>query len=256
MSDVLLDRVTKTYRRRPALQGINLRLTAGTTAIMGPNGAGKTTLLRLLATAIRPDSGQIRIHGADPNRPLELARIRTRLGYAPDGNDLDTRLSVLQFLHHVAALKGLDITERNRDIEQQIEALGLGHALHRQVRQLPTGTVRRLLVAQAMLGRPQLLVLDEPFADVDHESRHLLIDVLRRSSDHLTVVLAGHHLNDLAAIANRLVILKAGTVAFDNTPADLVAAGLATTNPDDLSPLEAGYLAALSDRPRPEPDPM
>ena len=217
----LLD-VARSYRSNRVLDGFTLDLGAGVTGLLGPNGAGKTTLLRLLATVLAPDSGELRLLGRDPRRSDDRIEIRRRLGYVPQEPGFHQDFSAFDFVDYLAILKEMtDTTARHDEVRRVLGVVGLDEVRHRKIRRLSGGMRRRVAIAQALLGRPELLVLDEPTVGLDPEQRLRFREMLSDARGGTTVVLSTHQTNDVTALCQRVVVLHEGTVRFDGTPAAL-----------------------------------
>ncbi len=217
----LLD-VARSYRSNRVLDGFTLDLRAGVTGLLGPNGAGKTTLLRLLATVLAPDSGELRLLGRDPRRSDDRIEIRRRLGYVPQEPGFHQDFSAFDFVDYIAILKEMtDTTARHDEVRRVLGVVGLDEVRHRKIRRLSGGMRRRIAIAQALLGRPELLVLDEPTVGLDPEQRLRFREMLSDARGGTTVVLSTHQTNDVTALCQRVVVLHEGTVRFDGTPSAL-----------------------------------
>jgi ABC-2 type transport system ATP-binding protein len=224
MNTVTLTDVAKTYGRTEALSGVDLALTPGITGLLGPNGAGKTTMLRILATALAADSGAVRIHGEDPTKPDGRVVVRRRLGYVPQETGFPRGFTAFGFVDYLAILKEwADVTARHEEVRRVVDLVGLTDVATKRVTSLSGGQRRRVVLAQAMLGRPDLLVLDEPTAGLDPAQRGRLRDVLGRAGESATVVISTHQTEDVAALCERVVVLDAGRILFDGAVADLIA---------------------------------
>ena len=221
---VELDQVTKRYGRTVAVDGVSLSIATGITGLLGPNGAGKTTLLRILATVLAPDSGHVELLGrstADADGRLE---IRRRLGYVPQEPGFHRQFSAFDFVDYIAVLKL--ITERRArhdEVRRVLDLLGLTSVMHKRIRQLSGGMRRRVAIAQALLGSPELLVLDEPTAGLDPEQRLRFRELLSTAAGGATVVLSTHQTEDVAALCQRVVVIHGGVVRYDGTPTGLAA---------------------------------
>lgn len=227
-SRVCVDDVFRSFGRVRALDGVSLRAPAGVTGLLGPNGAGKTTLLSIVATVASPDAGRLRILGFDPAEPAQRVEIRRRLGYLPQELGYHRQFKVAEFLDYVAILKEMtDRRERRGEVAQVLAAVGLEPVASRRVRALSGGMRRRLGVAQALLGGPQLLVLDEPTAGLDPEQRLRFRELLSELPGQPVVLLSTHQADDVAAICATVVVLLGGRVRFVGAPAELagIAAG-------------------------------
>ena len=223
MTDVLhAQGLTKRYRATTVLDRVELHAGPGITGVLGPNGAGKTTLLRMLATVLRPDEGTIRAFGLDPADGAQRREIRRRLGYQPQEPGFFQNFTVLAFLDYVAILKELaPRDDRRREVRRVIDLVDLGAVANRKIRKLSGGMRRRVALAQALLGRPQLLLLDEPTAGLDPEQRLRFREVVSEVAAEHTVLLSTHQTDDVAAVCDRVVVLHQGGIRFDGTPTEL-----------------------------------
>jgi ABC-2 type transport system ATP-binding protein len=204
-----------------ALTDVDLRARGGLLAILGPNGAGKTTLLRCLATVLRTGAGALTLDGLDPARESERIEIRRRLGYLPQETGLVEGSRAFDVVEYLAALKGLRDDRRRRvEVFDALERVGLRAEASTPVERLSGGMRRRLGLAQALLGDPGLLVLDEPAAGLDPDERFRLREIVTERRMASTVVVSTH-LTDEAAICDAVVVLVAGGVRFAGSPAEL-----------------------------------
>ena len=220
---VFTEAIGKSFGERTAITDVTLLAQGGITAVLGPNGCGKSTLLRCLATVMVPDTGSIRIDGLDPRRETERIEARRRLGYAPQECGFDPRIRVFDAVDYVAVLKGhRDTRRRRRSAFEVLDRVGLADRVGERVGDLSGGMRRRLVVAQALLGSPTILILDEPGAGLDPDERLRLREILAERRRTATVLLATH-LTDEAAAADTVVVLGGGTVQFAGTPEQLAA---------------------------------
>jgi ABC-2 type transport system ATP-binding protein len=202
--------VGRTYRSVNALHDVSLTVTAGElVGLLGPNGAGKTTLLNLLTGVRRPTSGRVELFGGDPTQ----AENRRRIGVTPQETGLPATLRVGECVDLVAA-HFLDPLPRG----ELLERFGLADLVRRQTGGLSGGQRRRLAVALAFVGRPSLVFLDEPTTGLDVTARHSLWDGIRAfHADGGTVLLTSHYLEEIEALAKRVVVLGEGRVLADDT---------------------------------------
>jgi ABC-2 type transport system ATP-binding protein len=214
--------VRKRLGRTPALQGVSLDLSAGVTGLLGPNGAGKTTLMRILATVLGPDEGELRLLGRDPTRPSERPAIRRALGYMPQEPGLHPRFTAFEFVDYIAILKEHTARRARHDEVRRVLALtGLSDVAGMRVRALSGGMRRRLALAQALIGDPRLLILDEPTAGLDPEQRLRFRELISALAEDRAVLLSTHQTEDVAAVCARVVVLAQGRRVFAGTPADI-----------------------------------
>ena len=224
MSTVRVRDVTKRFGRTDALSGISFEAGAGVTGLLGPNGAGKTTLLRILATVLAPDSGRVQLLGRNPTEAGDRLEIRRRLGYLPQEPGFHRGFTVFEFVDYVAILK--EMTDRHRrhdEVRRVIDQVGLSEVSGRRIRALSGGMKRRVGVAQAILGDPELVVLDEPTAGLDPEQRLRFRDLVSRIGEGRTVLLSTHQTEDVAALCRHVVVVDGGRTVFDGTPSALTA---------------------------------
>src|SRR5262245_22641198 len=217
-----LERVGKRYGSRPALTDVTLTHEGGVLGVLGPNGAGKTTLLRLVATVIAPDSGGVRLLGYDPGRSDDRLSIRRRLGYVPQEPGFHRSFTSFEFVDYVAILKELvERRDRHAEVRRVLALVGLEREAHRKIKKLSGGMRRRLALALALIGEPDLLVLDEPTVGLDPEQRLRFRALVSEHAEGRTVLLSTHQTEDVAALCPRVVVLVEGRVRFDGTPREL-----------------------------------
>ena len=222
---VLLSGVRKSFKGTHALDGVDLSLTPGVTGLLGPNGAGKTTLLRILATVLPADDGDVRLLGRNPGDHEERTEIRRRLGYLPQELGFPRGFSAFAFVDYMAVLKEWsDADRRHAEVRRVLGQVDLGNLASKRIRALSGGQRRRVALAQALLGRPELLILDEPTTGLDPEQRASLRAVLAETARSSTLVISTHQTEDVAALCERVIVLDAGQVRFDGAVVDLVAA--------------------------------
>jgi ABC-2 type transport system ATP-binding protein len=221
---VSVEQLRKRYRSRDpwAVDGVTFQLEPGQAfGLLGPNGAGKSTVVKMIAGLLKPDGGSVSLFGADPGNPTS----RTELGFAPEDPDFPKFLRAREVLDYFASLLGLDDAERKRRIPETLAFAGLD-AERRQVRQFSKGMKQRLGIAQAILGRPKLLILDEPTADLDPLGRRdvrALIERLKESG--VAVLLNSHLLSEVELVCDTVAILVKGRVLKEGTMAEVVPEG-------------------------------
>ncbi|PVG84299.1 ABC transporter ATP-binding protein [Nocardioides gansuensis] len=219
---VAVSALTKTYGARVAVDEVDLSLGSGIIGVLGPNGAGKTTLLRMLATVLAPDKGTISLNGLDPRVPAERVEIRRRLGFLPQSSELYPNFTPLELVDYVAVLKEhTDRDWRRREATRVLEAVGLADRMHQKIRTLSGGMQQRVALAAALLGDPELLVLDEPATGLDPEQRLELRSLLARSAGRGTVILSTHNTAEVAALCQRVLVMREGRICFTGTPGEL-----------------------------------
>jgi len=218
--------IEKRFLRTVALDGVTFDADAGITGLLGPNGAGKTTLLRMLATVLAPDAGDLRLLGWDPDTAEDRLAIRRRLGYMPQEPGFHRNFTAFEFVDYVAILKEMvDRRARHDEVRRVLALVGLDDVAGRKIKNLSGGMRRRVALAQALLGDPDLLVLDEPTAGLDPAQRLRFREIVSERAEARTVILSTHQTEDVAALCPRVVVMDGGRTLFDGTPAEL--AGMA-----------------------------
>ena len=214
--------VAKRFASLQALAGVSLEIAEGEFfGLLGPNGAGKTTLISCLAGLVRPDSGSLRVMGYDVNADFREAR--RRLGVVPQELVFDPFFNVRETLRIQSGYFGI---RKNDDwIDEILENLDLTSKAEVNMRRLSGGMKRRVLVAQALVHKPPVIVLDEPTAGVDVELRQGLWQFIRRlNGEGHTIILTTHYLEEAEALCNRIALMKQGKVLALDTTANLMAA--------------------------------
>jgi ABC-2 type transport system ATP-binding protein len=221
---VELDAVEKSFGAVRALSQVTFTIAPSVTGVLGPNGAGKTTLMRMVATVLAADRGGIRLLGGDPTKPSERLDIRRRLGYMPQEPGFYRSFTAFEFVDYVAILKEMtDRRRRHDEVHRVLAVVGLESVATRKVKALSGGMRRRLALAQALLGEPDLLVLDEPTAGLDPEQRLRFREVVSQLHNRPTVLLSTHQTEDVTALCEDVVVLAGGVVKFHGLPSLLTA---------------------------------
>ncbi len=215
--------LTKTYANGVrALAGVDLEVSPGLYGLLGPNGAGKSTLMRTLATLQGPDAGSITFNGVDVLEEPDY--LRRRLGYLPQQIASYPGVSGTALLERFAWLKGRTARgERKREVAQLLERVNLGDVGHRAVATYSGGMLRRFGIALALLGSPELLIVDEPTAGLDPAERNRFHRVLSDVGAEAIVLLSTHIVEDVESLCGRLSVIAEGRVVAEGTPAELTA---------------------------------
>lgn len=234
------------YRRRTALEGVSLALRPGVHGLLGPNGAGKTTLMRVLATLVEPDSGEVELLGHSGSDAQGRAEIRRALGYLPQTFGYYPRFTVREFVEYFAWLKQIPPVQIPGAVELALARVGLVSRAADRLKTLSGGMLRRVGIAQAIVNRPKLLLLDEPTAGLDPEQRVAFRALVTDLAADSTVVLSTHLAEDVATTCDDVVIMAEGRLAFRGTTRDLITLGQDRDGGAADSTIERGYSAALA----------
>ena len=212
--------LSKTYGKVKALSNVSFTLYEGVYGILGPNGAGKSTLINLITDNVRRETGEILLDGQDISS-LKLDYFNY-IGYMPQEQGYYAEFSVRAFLMYVARLKGLKGKKIKQKTQELIEEFHLEAFCHKKVGSLSGGMRQRVLLAQALLNDPKILILDEPTAGVDPQERINIRNIISRLSKDRIIIIATHIVSDIEAIAKEIVIMKGGQVIKKETPNRLI----------------------------------
>ena len=215
---VQLCQVSFSYRRRLVLDCLDIELSTGVTGLVGENGAGKTTLLRLLAGLQRPDRGSIRWQGGDLNRVPHFAR---EVGYLPQSSTPTRMLTTRNYVEYFALLKGLPRREVAAATDDALDTVGLSARARERTSALSGGMFKRAAIAAAIVGRPRLLLFDEPTVGLDPVQRLGILQLIGRLSEDAVTLFSTHLVEDLHIAAQHLVVLRNGKVAYAGPTADV-----------------------------------
>ena len=238
--------LVKRYDGRAVVDGLDLVADAGRiTAVLGPNGAGKTTTIECCEGLRVPDGGTVRVLGLDPR--TDAHALSPRVGVMLQDGGLPTGVRALEMLQHVSTMYA-----HPRDVTDLTDRLGLGSFARTTVRRLSGGQRQRLALAIALVGRPELVFLDEPSAGMDPQSRHAVWDLVRELRDEgVAIVLTTHLMDEAESLADRVVVVDHGAVIAQGTVAELVAADddrtlhFSTVEDLDLGAISARLNAAV-----------
>ncbi len=215
--------LSKTYPNgKQALKDINLHIESGMFGLLGPNGAGKSTLMRILVTLLPPTTGNVSMDGLDLSR--DRGKIRNKLGYLPQDFRFFSKLRTAEFLDYAASLAGIrSRAKRNQAVDEQLERVGLFDVRDRNANDLSGGMKRRLGIAQALIGNPDILVVDEPTTGLDPEERirfrNILSDLSQRE---VIIILSTHIVGDISSVCRDLALINYGEVAFKGAPSEFI----------------------------------
>ena len=204
-----------------ALDDVSLTIPTGMYGLLGPNGAGKSTLMRTIATLQSPTSGEIRFGDIDVIRQPEL--LRRTLGYLPQDFGVYPRVSAYDMLDHMAVLKGIaDGKERKQTVEALLNQVNLWSVRKKALAGFSGGMRQRFGIAQALIGNPRLIIVDEPTAGLDPEERNRFLNLLAEIGENVVVILSTHIVEDVADLCPRMAVLAGGKIQLEGAPLELM----------------------------------
>ena len=211
----------KTYSNgTQALVGVELELRNGMFGLLGPNGAGKSTLMRMVATLQQADRGQIHFNGQDiAEQPMAIREV---LGYLPQEFGVYPRVSAQRLLDYIAVLKGItDKQQRREQVAHLLHQTNLYAHRKQAVSTFSGGMRQRFGIAQALLGKPRLIIVDEPTAGLDPEERYRFLNLLSEIGEHIIIILSTHIVEDVQELCSRMAIMAGGRIVREGSPAAL-----------------------------------
>ena len=218
--ELIVEELSKKYGEKVALREFSYTFTPGIYGILGANGAGKSTLMNLITDNVKRTEGQILWDGTDI---LKLgASFRKLLGYMPQQQGMYSDSSARAFLRYMADVKGLKRKQANQQIEQLLELVSLKDVAHKRLGGFSGGMRQRVLLAQALLGEPQILILDEPTAGLDPKERLRLRQYIADLAQDRIVFLTTHIVSDIESIATDVLLMKDGQLVRHGTPEELI----------------------------------
>ena len=220
---LVIDQLSKTYDNgTQALAGVSLTIATGMFGLLGPNGAGKSTLMRTLATLQDADGGSARLGDIDMLK--DKARVRELLGYLPQEFGVYPRVSAEELLNHFATLKGImNPKERRREVEALLVRTNLWEVRKKHLGSFSGGMKQRFGIAQALLGTPKLIIVDEPTAGLDPEERVRFHNLLSDIGEDVVVILSTHIVEDVSDLCTQMAIIDKGRVLLTGAPSEAIA---------------------------------
>lgn len=203
-----------------SLDNVNMSITNGVFGLLGENGAGKTSLLKMLATVTPVQDGTISIDGYDISKDVE--KVRKHIGYLPQKFDFFESLTVYEMLDYIALLKDIKATDHKHEISLLIQQFNLQNKTNSKIKSLSGGMKQRLAIAQALLGDPKLVILDEPTVGLDPNERLRFRNIVNENNGERTIIISTHIISDIAMLCNSIAIMKKGKVVFCGLIDDLL----------------------------------
>lgn len=218
--ELMIKELNKAYGRKRALCDFSATLSNGIYGLLGPNGAGKSTLMKIITENLVADNGCILVDGI-PSAELGIA-YRSLLGYMPQQQGLYPHFTARRFLYYIAALKGMSKQEAEVEVEQVAAMVNMADALDKRLGTFSGGMKQRILIAQAILGSPKILILDEPTAGLDPKERIRIRNLISQIAMDRIVILATHVVSDIEYIAKEILMLKDGHLISQSSPGELL----------------------------------
>jgi len=217
-NSLVIENLSKTYTNGvQALRRVSLTIPTGMFGLLGPNGAGKSTLMRTIAPLQAPDSGSIQLGGIDVLRDKDA--VRRVLGYLPQDFGVYPNVDALTMLDHFAALKGIaNAKQRKQSVETLLQRVNLWDTRKTKLGGYSGGMRQRFGIAQALLGNPRLIIVDEPTAGLDPEERNRFLNLLSEIGEHVVIILSTHIVEDVADLCTNMAIIAKGEVLHQGQP--------------------------------------
>ena len=236
--EITISHLTKRFGDKTALDDVSLVLNPGVHALLGPNGAGKSTLINILTDSIVRDKGQVLYN--DYQITELWAKYRELLGYMPQQQRLYDNYTAEEFLKYMAAIKGIAPAKAGKQIAELLQVVNLWEVRRKKIGGFSGGMKQRVLLAQALLGEPRLLILDEPTAGLDPSERINIRNYIAAVSQKMIVLFATHVVSDIECIAKDVILIRDGKICRKGTPVELIESiqGKVGELPCDLESLE------------------
>ncbi len=206
-----VDRLSKQYKNKIAVDRVSFNLTEGVTGLLGANGAGKTTLMRMITGILAPTSGDITADGI----PVQTEEYRAILGYLPQDFGYYPEFTAREFVQYIAALKGLDKNTAKRKTDQLLELVGLSDVAGKKIKTFSGGMKQRVGIAQAIINDPKILILDEPTAGLDPKERVRFRNLIAEIGKNTIVLFSTHIVSDIDSIASNLLMMRDGQIIYE-----------------------------------------
>lgn len=216
--ELCIDRVTKQYKNKIAVDRLSLTLTTGVYGLLGANGAGKTTLMRMICGILKPTSGEVSFNEID----VSQEKYRDMLGYLPQDFGYYPEFSAQDFMFYMASLKGLTKSQAKSKTKELLEIVSLVDVQKKKIKTFSGGMKQRLGIAQALLNNPKILVLDEPTAGLDPKERVRFRNLISQLGKDRIVLLSTHIVSDVENIANTIIVMKDGQIMHNGALDEII----------------------------------
>lgn len=219
--ELLVKNINKTYgKKKRALCDVTMSFTPGIYGLLGPNGSGKSTLMNIITDNLKADGGEVLYDGQSIHKRKEA--YRAKIGYMPQQQAIYDNFTGEEFMWYMAALKGLDKKQAESRIESLIAMVNLGEEKGKKIGSYSGGMKQRILIAQALLNDPDILIMDEPTAGLDPSERIRIRNFLSEISENKIIIIATHIVSDIEFIAKEIILLKAGEIIDHGSPQQLL----------------------------------
>lgn len=215
--ELIVDRLTKQYQNKIAVDRINLKLNCGIYGLLGENGAGKTTFIRMLCGILKPTNGTVTFDGMD----VSSEEYRAILGYLPQEFGYYPDFTGMDFLLYMSSLKGLTKTTAKRKAIKLFELVNLSDCAKKKIKTYSGGMKQRLGIAQALLNDPKVIILDEPTAGLDPKERVRFRNLIKELGKDSIILLSTHIVSDIENIADDVIMMKDGQIIFEGATSDI-----------------------------------
>ncbi|GIP16533.1 ABC transporter ATP-binding protein [Paenibacillus montaniterrae] len=219
--ELTIHHLSKQYRQITAIHNVSLQLSSGIYGLLGPNGAGKSTLIKIITANLQATSGTVSWNGQ--NIAAMGDHYRSLLGYMPQQQELYSDFTGNRFLRYMAALKGLEKKEAEERIAHLVEVVNLQEVIHKKISAYSGGMKQRLLIAQALLNDPKVIILDEPTAGLDPKERINIRNFISTIAANKIVLIATHVVQDIEYIAKEIIVMKKGEILLKGHPEQLLS---------------------------------
>ena len=206
-----VDRLSKQYKNKIAVDRVSFTLSEGVTGLLGANGAGKTTLMRMLTGILVPTSGEITADGI----AVQTEEYRSLLGYLPQDFGYYPEFTAKEFIQYIAALKGLEKRHAKRKTDELLEVVGLSDVANKKIKTFSGGMKQRVGIAQAIINDPKILILDEPTAGLDPKERVRFRNLIAEIGKNTIVLFSTHIVSDIDSIAKSLLMMRDGQIIYE-----------------------------------------
>lgn len=234
-----LKNVSKKYGEKKALNNINYIFENGIYGLLGPNGAGKSTMINILTDNIKRTSGDVLWNGKDILKYGK--KYREILGFMPQQQGYYKDFTAYAFLHYIANLKGLKKVEAQKQVNQLLKELNMYEHRNLQMKQMSGGMVQRILLAQALLNNPNILILDEPTAGVDPQERVRIRNYIEKLSKDKIILISTHIVSDIENMADKIIIINQGEICCTGSSKELIA-GIGDVSNGNLEDVYMHYI--------------